>query len=428
LEYNPYTARYATLDMSLSAAKSEAGKRLEQLAHHNRFEVEKVFLAYNDAVRESKALKADFEKISGDIAEQGELVTRLHRAKQPALDPRSWFSGTRLATKRDLFEQQRIFTQLRGKRDELRQKIDATDARISDLLAQLERHRGFDVLEAEAAIKALNGHILQLESDLERLRPMKIEVDRQLIALLRELSNHKFRKSEVLREIGDALALEQRLIGAADDRERGAVRGECRRLFHVDRPNAVVLRKQAMLAATDRHIGKLEGRLKLIARRASRSIASLVVDGNNLCYQYQNFIGIEALKALLRELSRNYSVILVFDASIRTLLGRKSDQEISASFGDTAKVHVVAPRQQADETILGSASESDVYVISNDQFIEFPDKPAVREHRVIRHAIVNNRVIVNDLNVEVAFAVTEKSAGGRRQSSVRRFANVQHAK
>jgi hypothetical protein len=421
LEYNPYTARYAGLEASLSAAKNEVRKYRDRLENHSRFDVEKAFAAHNDAVRESKALKLNLEKISDSIAEQGEWVTRLYRGKQPGLDPRSWFSGERLARKREFTEQYRIFNQLRGERDELRQKSDATDARISSLRSELERHRCFDVLEAEAAIKALNAHISQLTSDLERLLPMKIEVDRQLIALLRELSNVRLHKNELQREIDDALALRQRLICAADDREREAVREECRRVFRDPRPDVAALRKKAKLAAADRGIAKLEARLKLIAHRANRSITSLVIDGNNLCYQYQDFIGIEALKALVAELSRNYSVIVVFDASIRKLLGGKRDQEISASFGDTAKVHVVAPREQADETVLGSASESNVYVISNDQFIEFPDKPAVLDHRVIRHAIVNNRVMVSDLNVEVAFALAEKSVGGSGQSSARRL-------
>lgn len=421
MEYNPYTARYAGLEASLSAAKNEVRKYRDRLENHSRFDVEKAFAAHNDAVRESKALKLNLEKISDSIAEQGEWVTRLYRGKQPGLDPRSWFSGERLARKREFTEQYRIFNQLRGERDELRQKSDATDARISSLRSELERHRCFDVLEAEAAIKALNAHISQLTSDLERLLPMKIEVDRQLIALLRELSNVRLHKNELQREIDDALALRQRLICAADDREREAVREECRRVFRDPRPDVAALRKKAKLAAADRGIAKLEARLKLIAHRANRSITSLVIDGNNLCYQYQDFIGIEALKALVAELSRNYSVIVVFDASIRKLLGGKRDQEISASFGDTAKVHVVAPREQADETVLGSASESNVYVISNDQFIEFPDKPAVLDHRVIRHAIVNNRVMVSDLNVEVAFALAEKSVGGSGQSSARRL-------
>ncbi|RRA23366.1 hypothetical protein DF038_11130 [Burkholderia cepacia] len=421
MEYNPYTARYAALEASLSAAKDEVRKYMDQLESHSTFDVEKAFAAHNDAVRGSKALKLDLETISNRIAEQGEWVTRLYRRAQPGLDPRSWFSVERLTTKREFNEQQRIFAQLIGERDELRRKIDATDARVSGLWAGLEQHWHFDILEAEAAIKALNTHVLQLTSDLEQLQPMKVEVDRQLLALLGVLSDLKLRKSELLREISDALALDRRLNAAADDREREAVREECRRFFRDPRPDVAASRKQAKLAAADRNIAKLEARLKLIAHRANRSITSLVIDGNNLCYQYQDFIGIEALKALVAELSRNYSVIVVFDASIRKLLGGKRDQEISASFGDTANVHVVAPREQADETVLGSASESNVYVISNDQFIEFPDKPVVRDHRVIRHAIVNNRVMVNDLNVAVEFAPTEQSIGGSGQPSARGF-------
>jgi hypothetical protein len=43
------------------------------------------------------------------------------------------------------------------------------------------------------------------------------------------------------------------------------------------------------------------------------------------------------------------------------------------------------------------------FVLSNDQFQEFPEKAAKRYGRVIRHEIVTGRVIVHDLNIDVEF-------------------------
>jgi rRNA-processing protein FCF1 len=142
----------------------------------------------------------------------------------------------------------------------------------------------------------------------------------------------------------------------------------------------------------------LEDRLISISKRASRTIKSLVIDGNNLCYQQQNFIGLVALHAVAKNLSRSYPVLIVFDATIRKWLAM-NDRDIAASFGDAVKVHVVATKQKADETLLDSAMDSTTYVISNDRFVDYPDKSAVRDQRVIRHEILNGKVFVHDLGV-----------------------------
>jgi hypothetical protein len=157
------------------------------------------------------------------------------------------------------------------------------------------------------------------------------------------------------------------------------------------------------LESVARGIGKLDKRLRSIGQNASRTIKTLVLDGNNLCYQDGTFIRLGVLKALARELASRFEVEIVFDSNIRGQL-KMGDDDIRSQFGNGVTAHVVASKQKADETILDSATEPTAYVISNDRFADFPEKRAVREQRLIRHEILNGKVFIRDLNVATSFA------------------------
>ncbi|MFM2067429.1 MAG: hypothetical protein RLZZ584_2338 [Pseudomonadota bacterium] len=164
--------------------------------------------------------------------------------------------------------------------------------------------------------------------------------------------------------------------------------------------------RQRGIEATRRNQAKVQARLARIAQLASRPIDTLVLDGNNLCYEGQQFIGLEAALALSYALAddRRYNkVVVVFDASIRRLLGM-GDAQIAHGFPTRATVHVVASRQGADQTVLEMATAPDAWVISNDRFRDYTDKPAVRDDRLIRHEIVAGQVMVHDLDLRVGFA------------------------
>jgi hypothetical protein len=57
----------------------------------------------------------------------------------------------------------------------------------------------------------------------------------------------------------------------------------------------------------------------------------------------------------------------------------------------------------ADETLLDVAADRDTYVISNDRFIDFPDKVVVSDKRLIRHEILDGMVLIPDLQFSERF-------------------------
>ena len=92
----------------------------------------------------------------------------------------------------------------------------------------------------------------------------------------------------------------------------------------------------------------------------------------------------------------------MFDASIRRAL-RVNDNHLQRELQGT-KVHVVAPQGKADETILHAAQDEFVFVLSNDRYAEYRDKSVVHDNRLIRHEIINGRVLGHALAIDEPFS------------------------
>jgi len=161
--------------------------------------------------------------------------------------------------------------------------------------------------------------------------------------------------------------------------------------------------QQRRIRQITRDYDKASNRAQEIGRKAARVITKVNVDGNNLCYQSGTFIGLSAIEALVPEMSKKYSVTIIFDAAIRPML-RLNDAQIQSRLAPNATVHVVASSQLADETLLDLASaDLGSYVLSNDRFGDFNDKSVVKEGRIIRHEIVDGHIFVHDLEIKATW-------------------------
>lgn len=398
LKYNTLALRYAELEQKILTSEDEKCCWIEELNWYDHFDADKETAALKIAERKRNSLKRELNKCRAELSDQTTRVADLKQTARLGWDPRYWFSSVRSAKSRELKEQRQTLASVTQHHDELKQRFDIEDEQIVDHQLELENYRGFDKLKADAAVKALSIYLVQMKSNLDQIRPLMEQLDGQLREPLAELMKFKQRKCELETVITRAEAFERRLTNESNGFERKKIHDECSKALGDGSPGNVIRTKRRELETVDRSIGKLEDRLISISKRASRTIKSLVIDGNNLCYQHQNFIGLVALHAVAKNLSRSYPVLIVFDATIRKWLAM-NDRDIAASFGDAIKVHVVATKQKADETILDSAMESTTYVISNDRFIDYPDKSAVRDQRVIRHEILNGKVFVHDLGV-----------------------------
>lgn len=395
---NPFFARYNSLVDQISENSDKEREKLDQIIWYDKFDAEEVFSTLNITLREVSRLKIKMEGTLPDLARLTLHVKSLKQEASLGWDPRYWFSSERSAKQSQLDDQRKSLTLLTSKHDELQQLIKSKVTQCAKQQADLDRYRAFNRLEADATLKALKSHVVQLRAELDQVRLRKEQVDEQLREPLAELRKVQSQKSNLETEIDRAMTFDKRLNNASNSYERKMVHEECSASFSESSPARVISARQRELQSVNRTIAKLDDRLQSIVERASRVVKTLVIDGNNLCYQHQTFIGLSALYAVVQKLSRDFPIVIVFDATIRRQL-QMSDREIAAQFRETVRVHVVASKQKADETLLDIAHSPDTYVISNDRFKDFPDKSAVRDRRLIRHEILADSVFVHDLSV-----------------------------
>jgi len=268
----------------------------------------------------------------------------------------------------------------------------------------LKRHSAIDYPRRKNDNEHLKESVARAKNDLTGIAERKKRVDDELAPLLQEMQNMASKKSGAAADLDAAQDLDQRLTAADTAYDRAMIHGECERRFGVGSPRRIVAERQRIVRQLERDYEKAKRRVDDIAAKASRRIDTIVVDGNNLCYEGDGtFIGLAAIERLLPCLSRQYTVIVVFDSAIRRML-KTDDSGLQHRLGSNAKVHVVASRQMADETILDLACDSDSsFVLSNDRYGDFNDKSVVRDGRVIRHEIVNGNVFVHDLQVRLTY-------------------------
>jgi hypothetical protein len=179
---------------------------------------------------------------------------------------------------------------------------------------------------------------------------------------------------------------------------------KCEESLGESSPKKFINQQDRILKQIERDYIKAQNRAREVGHKASRVIDTVIIDGNNMCYEGETFVGLNPLKVVTSELQKQYKVIVVFDSKIRQIL-KSNNADIAAQFPDNIKLHIVANNQFADATILDLAADhKSTYVISNDRFGDYNDKEVVKSNRLIRHEIVNNRAFIHDLNVNVAYA------------------------
>jgi hypothetical protein len=414
LEYNPFTERYSAIQRRVRSTEDEREECSQQLVWHSNFalgaEAEALAASKRETGRIRSAINGLKERRNSEAAKEGQLS---QKAKL-GLDPRRWFSAERIqhAKQRDVARERvaKLDMNIAKYEAEAATVLQACEQRQS----QLDKYRGLNPLELKAKLRALELRLEQLRLELSKLVVDKQRVDALLSAPLLEQQQLNDRLASLQGEVTLAESFERRLSGASNSYEKAMVHEECSKAFSGESgPGRVKQKKHRDMQAVRRNLEKVEARLKQIGQLASRPISTLVIDGNNLCYEGREFIGLAPLHALTYALAGSYHVIVVFDSSIRKLL-RMNDQQVAYDFPREVRVHIVASKQAADQTVLESASALDAYVISNDRFRDFTDKAAVSGQRLIRHEIVAGKVLIHDLNLAVAFEQEWRALGDAR--------------
>lgn len=315
----------------------------------------------------------------------------------------------------------------------LREKHEIDTAPMEAALARLDLARG----ELSREIEDLEGRRDRLNASLETL-PSDIERDRR--ELLLEQAKHERLKAIAL----ELKNIDRKAPGAG--RKRAGLHDEVRAL--ADKPS------DPLDYANDdmfRNAGdpitqaqSVKGRLDYLGRRLTKNydraveikqlaeirIETILIDGNNLCYEYvrgkRRFAGAGAVKAIARWFRMNRpdaAVKVAFDPGICAQLGKLraastgenaialEPSEIENYFEGLASVTLM--HGKADKTILPAANKPCVYVISNDNFDDYRSQAVVRERRVLRYNLFNGTITVPNLDLAAPYAVEAPAPGAR---------------
>ncbi|GAA5139962.1 hypothetical protein [Alloalcanivorax gelatiniphagus] len=341
-------------------------------------------------------IRSEIQRIEEAIGKKSESLTSLW-------NPKNWFD----AKQRDL---RGLIEAMKKNLESAKKNASITEVQLKDLEEQsrtkteeIEKYKNFDFSAYIANRTTLESKLYRQEIELERIAQKKKKVDAALAPVVNQIRDTKKKKAEAASAKRQAQRLDGELSDAESPYQRARSHQKCEEIFGTGSPRKVIAKKESEIRRLDRDIEKLEKRAKNIAEKTARHIKKLILDGNNLSYQGDVFIGLSALKPLVPILASEYEVVLIFDASIRRALD-SDDSDIRDILGGDIQVHIVATGIMADETIIDLAdSDNTTFIVSNDRFAEFGEKAAIRDRRVIRHEIVAGRLLIHDLDISETF-------------------------
>lgn len=398
---NPLTDELNALKHEQANTSRELMDWETKVAWYQRFNLEQGSLDLRRAERIEAELNAKLKQEREAQSALSSLVNELARKAGMSIDPRYWFSSKRAIARRLLAEEQQKLIAQRTRCAAIETELSKALESCRLVKGQVAMARTFDPLLAHSAINALRATLDRLKPLLPRLQARSDELDGFLREPLKSLRDLEAERTVLRKKISVAEGFNRELTNASHGKRQ--IHERCRQALGEGSPGIVLKNNEGLLRRVDDDIRKLQIRINTLIRLATRDVRNVVVDANNLCYENRRFLGLCVLEAIVPILAQKYEVTLIFDASIRRQLGL-GNKEIEGRFPEAKQVHVVASKRKADETVLAVAGDDAyTFVLSNDRFVDYPEKLVVKEDRLLRHAIVGDLVIVHDLNVTVRF-------------------------
>lgn len=320
-----------------------------------------------------------------------------------------WRTPEQTVAHRQIPEVLKRLAMLRESERDERERLAKHEKEDFLLSPDLRRYRGFNPLEEQAAITSLRAELARLQEEIEQTRVASDNWEAIAGDVLRQWKQSRLVLEKLQRDIRQAEAFDKALSSAATARDKAIIHQSCDSQFGNSRPGSVLSGLRTQQRKQMRDDEKLEARLLDVIRLVEKRIETVIIDGNNLCYEpVENakgrFIGLTALKALVPHLCRTYKVSVIFDPGIRQRISM-DDASLKGIFPE-ANVMVMRSKAKADEGLLAAAEfDKSAYIISNDRFADYPEHPAVQERRLLTHIVHPRSIQVQQLQVNVPYCV-----------------------
>jgi len=399
MEYNPYTKEYTQLRKKIIALNTQEKLLRESVNWFDHTDVSRISFDLEEQFSTKNNYEHLIESIKKEIGLLNTKSQLLNEKIKTLFNPANWFNNEQSKLRKQLNDHKQLLSTKEAHKNKTLKSLSSVDTVIQKMQSDINRYKQFNRDEVNAVIARTGRDINESKQDFSLISDLKKNVDTELQPILAQKSEYTSAISAANNKITKAQTFEQELNSAANSYERAMIHEKCEQVLGESRPKKIISKQERSIRQLQRDIVKVEKRATQIGIKAARDIRKIIIDGNNMCYQAGKFVGLAPLLQITSELHKTHKLIVIFDAAIRSQMS-EDDDSLRAKFKNTATVHIVATKQFADETILDLALDnSQCYILSNDRFGEYQDKEVVKSNRLIRHEIVNNKVIVHDLNV-----------------------------
>lgn len=404
---HPFTKDIEALQREQNKSSSELLDWNTKFAWFQGFNLDQESFNLRHAERNKSETQAKLHQAQQAVIGLASSLKPLELMAGMGIDPRHWFSSERAIAKRQLVAAQQELAAQQSRFEGLKIEISKAAELGPKIQGEIAMARKFDTLLALSAIAALQAILDRIEPQLVSLSQRSDDLDEVLREPLQSLRKQEVERARLKRQISSAETFDTELTNASSGFEKAKIHERCDRELGDSKPGSVLRQSRGALRGVDDKIGKLQARVDSLIRFATWDIRHIVIDGNNLCYEGKHFLKLAALEALVLILARKYNVTLIFDASIRRKL-ELSSKDIEARFPQAERVHIVASKRTADETVLAAAGDDPhTFVLSNDRFIDYPEKMVVKEGRMLRHEIIGQVAYIHELRIAARFDITQ---------------------
>lgn len=403
MSLNPYEEDFEIANDKLKALTTKLEEKKQKINWYQNTDINSLndcYLELKGKLEIQKNLIRRLKINENQIQSSSEL---LNKSIKSIWNPKNWFDKEQRHFRSELNKKKHILREISHNKLTQEELLKKLKKRESDSLKNIADYKCFDIHAQNSEMANLAYLISKQLKDLETVKEKKEKVDEKLQPVIEQITLLESRMMTLESNLSKAKGLDMDLSNASNSYERAMIHQDCEQKFNISKPKRVIAKTEREITKLNRDLAKLNKRANSIASKATRVVQKLIIDGNNLCYQGSSFIGLSALKPIIKNLAEQYEVVLVFDASIRRLLSM-NDNEISNELNCKIDTHVVATSIKADETVLDLAgSDSTSYILSNDRFSEFAEKSAVKHKRIIRHEIVSKKILIHDLDIFLNF-------------------------
>lgn len=403
MSFNPFDIEYKKLISEISGKKLEIRKIQEKIKWYDTFDILSLKNTLVKTVDDIGLCSEFVSEVESRILEYKKNLGSVNAKLKSRLNPLYFFSSEQSDLRK---KKNKLSLEIEKLNKEQRTCILKYESLIDEQKQMeliIKEYHDFDKLISLEMSNELLKELAELDLRFKVISDRKASVDLQLKPIMDQIYYFKNEIEQAEIKVRKAEGFEYELNSASNSYQRAMIHNECEDELGVGSPQKIINKGKRDINRISRDLKKAEDRASNIGFKASRDIKKIIIDGNNMCYAGNVLVGLEPLKCIINELIlKKYEIVLVFDASIKETL-KITDDYLESVF-NSIEFHIVQHGIQADEIITSIGNNNKkCYILSNDRFGDYRDKEIVRAKRIINYEIIDNKVLITDLGIDVAY-------------------------